>query len=187
MDVTKAIEVRRAYRSLDPIEITPELVADLARHAQLAPSCFNYQPWRYVFVYEREMLERMHDALPEGNAWAKDSSMIIAVHGREEDDCVIKDRIYYRFDTGLATAFLILRATELDLVAHPIAGYSPEKTREILGIPDDHAVITLVIVGKHAPDPKPSLSEKQAEGEKERPPRKPFSVFVSHNGYGKTE
>lgn len=184
MDVTKAIEVRRAYRSLDPVEITPELVADLARHAQLAPSCFNYQPWRYVFVYEREMLERMHDVLSKGNEWAKDASMIIVVHSREEDDCVIKDRIYFRFDMGLATAFLILRATELDLVAHPIAGYSPEKTREILGIPDDHAVVTLVIVGKHAPVPKPALSEKQVEQEKERPPRKPLSEFVSHNAYG---
>jgi nitroreductase len=184
MTVQEAIATRRAYRSLDPVEITRDTVEDLARHAQLSPSCFNSQPWRYVFVYEPPMLERMHEALSEGNAWAKDASMIIAVHCADEDDCIVKERRYAQFDTGLATAFLVLRATELGLVAHPIAGYSPRKTKKILGIPGDHEVITLVIVGKHAEKPKPSLSEQQAEQEAERPPRKALAEFVSHNRFG---
>ena len=41
---------------------------------------------------------------------------------------------------------LILRATELGLVAHPIAGFSPRKAREILGIPDSAQVITFIIL-----------------------------------------
>jgi nitroreductase len=97
---------------------------------------------------------------------------------------VIRDRIYYRFDIGMATAFIILRATELGLVAHPIAGYSPSKTKEILGIPEDVDVITLVLVGKHADDIKPSLSAEQAAVEAERPERKPLEEFVHLNGYG---
>ena len=48
----------------------------------------------------------------------------------------------------MATAFLILRAMEIGLVAHPIAGYNVEKVKEILEIPDDMNVITLVIIGK---------------------------------------
>jgi nitroreductase len=128
----------------------------------------------------------MHDVLTSGNAWAKDASLIIAVHSKEEDDCIIHDRKYYHFDTGLATAFLILRATELGLVAHPIAGYSPKKTRDILDIPDNHSVITLVIVGKHADVVKPVLSEKQAIQEVKRPSRHPLSQFVSMNRYGET-
>ena len=184
MDVAEAIKNRRAYRSFIPVEITPELIDDLVHHAQLSPSCFNNQPWRYVFVYSQEMLEKMHDALSSGNAWTKDASMIIAVHCKEADDCIIHDRKYFQFDTGLATAFLILRATELGLVAHPIAGYNPRKTREILKIPEDHSVISLVIVGKHASVVKPVLSEKQATQEIKRPDRYHFSVFVSHNEYG---
>ena len=125
----------------------------------------------------------MHDALSSGNAWAKDASMIIAVHCKEADDCVILDRKYFQFDTGLATAFLILRATK----SHPIAGYSPRKTREILNIPDDHLVITLVIIGKHASVVKLVLSEMQAAQEIKRPDRYPFSRFVSHNEYWKSE
>lgn len=183
MDVLKAIEERRAYRSLEPVKITEDLIRDLARSAQLAPSCFNNQPCRFVFVYEPGMLENMHAALSKGNEWAYSTSMIIAVFSRREDDCIIKDREYHQFDCGLAAGFLILRATELGLVAHPIAGYSPKKTREILGIPEDYKVITLIMVGKKSQSISPVLSEKQIEWEKERPKREAFEEIASLNFY----
>lgn len=183
MDVTRAIEVRRAYRSLEPVEITEDLIKDLARHAQLAPSCNNNQPWRFVFVYAPEILKQMHAALSPGNEWIHAASMIIAVFSRKEDDCIIKDREYHQFGCGLATAFLVLRATELGLVAHPIAGYSPKKTKEILGIPAEYQVITLIIVGKHAPTISPVLSEKQVGWEKARPERLPLEKFVHLDRY----
>jgi nitroreductase len=109
--------------------------------------------------------------------------MIIAVLSKKEFDCVIKDRVYHQFDTGMATAFLILRATELGLVAHPIAGYSPKKTREVLGIPEDLEVITLLIIGKHAVTIKPILSEKQVKDEKTRPERFTLKKFVYLNRF----
>jgi len=179
MDVIKAIGERRAYRSLVPIEITEDLIKDLAHSAQLAPSCFNNQPSRFVFVRDPEMLTKMHEALSQGNEWAHAASMIIAVFSKKEDDCIIKDREYHQFDCGLAAGFLVLRATELGLVAHPIAGYSPKKTKEILGIPEDYQVITLVIVGKRSEKISPILSEKQIALEKARPKRKPLSEFMS--------
>jgi len=183
MDVKEAIKKRRAYRSLIPIEITNDLINDLAECAQITASCFNNQPWRYIFVYDKEILLKMHEVLNTGNEWAKKASMIIVVLGKKEDDCIIRDRIYYQFDIGMATSAIILRATELGLVAHPIAGYSPKKTREILGIPENIDVITLVIVGKHSDNIDPVLSDKQAEAEIERPERKEISEFVYINRY----
>ncbi len=183
MDVQEAINLRRAYRSLEPVEITDEIVEDLAGHAQLSPSCFNNQPWRYVFVYDPEMLKKMHEALTKGNAWAHAASMIIAVFGKEEDDCVIGPRIYYLFDIGLATGFLILRATELELVAHPIAGFDEDKVKDILNIPNEMRVITLVIVGKKSDSISDVLSEKQVEQESNRPTRKKLNEFIYKNQY----
>ncbi len=183
MDVKQALKQRRAYRSLIPVEITDELIADLARSAQLFCSCFNNQPWRYVFVYDKAVLASMHEALSRGNEWARAASMIIAVFSKPEFDCQIKGRNYYLFDTGMATAAIILRATELGLVAHPIAGFSPRKTREILAIPSDMEVITLVIVGKHADAISPVLSEAQIVAERERPERIPFDRFIFKNEY----
>jgi nitroreductase len=109
--------------------------------------------------------------------------MIIAVFSRKESDCVIKDRVYYLFDTGMATAFVILRATELGLVAHPIAGFSEKKAKEILDIPENMRLITLVIVGKHRHDMRDVLSEEQKASERRRPERLPSEKFVFHNSY----
>ena len=183
MKVTDAIHKRRAYRSLEQVEVTREMVEDLARHAQLSASCFNNQPWRYVFVYEREKLEEMFDALSRGNAWAKQSSMIIVAFSKPDDDCQIRDREYHQFDLGMSTATMILRATELGLVAHPIAGFSPKKTREILGIPEEYTVLTLIIVGKKMQEIHPSLSEDQIDKEANRPERTPLPEWAYHNQY----
>lgn len=183
MDVKEAIEKRRAYRSLDPVEITEDLIKDLAGCAQLSASCNNNQSWRFVFVYDQEMVQKMHEVFPKGNAWAKSASLIIAVLSKKDYDCIVDDRVYHQFDTGMATAFILLRATELGFVAHPIAGYSPQKTREILGIPQDIEVITLVIVGKHSKAINPVLSEKQILGEKQRPERFPLEKFAYLNHY----
>lgn len=181
LSVKQAIQARRAYRSLEPVEITEELIRDLAESARLAPSCFNNQPWRFVFVYDPEVLKKLHGAMSRGNKWVQAASMIIAVFSREDLDCRIKGRNYYLFDTGMATAFLILRATELGLVAHPIAGYDEDAVKEILGIPEDMQVITLVNVGKHSETIGPLLSEKQAETEKQRPERLPPGEFAYVN------
>jgi len=184
MDVKDAIQKRRAYRSLTPFKIKKKFVDDLAECAQITASCFNNQPWQYVFVYEKNKLEKMHEGLSSGNEWAHKASMIIVVLGKKDDDCVIYDRVYYRFDIGMATEAMILRATELGYVAHPIAGYSPKKTRKILCIPDDLDVIALVIVGKHSNKINPVMSEKQIADEAKRPERKSIKDFVFHNKYG---
>lgn len=184
MNVKQTIERRRAYRSLEPTEITNDLIEDLANCARLFCSCFNNQPWRYVFVYAKALLTQLASALSPGNEWAQNASMIIAVFSKPEFDCVMKDgRRYYLFDTGMATAAMILRATELELVAHPIAGYNQQKVKEILKIPEDMEVITLIIIGRHSDKISPVLSDKQIAAEKNRPERLPWEKFIWHNQY----
>lgn len=183
MDVKEAIEKRRAYRSLDPVEITEDLIDDLAESAGLAASCFNNQPWRFVFVHDPSVLKKLHTALSKGNEWIHHASMIVAVFSGKSLDCDIKGREYYLFDTGMATAHMILRATELGLVAHPIAGYHEDQVKEFLGIPKDMTVITLVNFGKRREELRPVLSEKQKEWERERPERLPLEKLVHINAY----
>ncbi len=178
MDVKEAIKERRAYRSLDPVKITEELIKDLAESASLSCSCFNKQPWNFVFVHDKNKLKEMHEALSEGNKWAYNASMMIAVFSKEELDCVLKERKYFLFDTGMAVGMMILRATELGLVAHPIAGFDEDKAKEILKIPQEMRLITLIIVGKHSDEIKSELSEDMAKGERQRPPRKSFDEFA---------
>ena len=183
MNVKEAIENRRAYRSLDPIEISDELIRDFAETVKITPSCGNMQPWRFVFVRDKTQLSKLFTILSEGNKWVEKASMIVAVFSKPKKDCVIGERLYYLFDTGMATAFLILRATELGLVAHPIAGFKESQAKEILEIPDEMRLITLVIVGKHSKDVNPVLSDAMKLGEKQRPPRKQVEDFIFINNY----
>lgn len=178
MNVKEAIEKRRAYRAIEPMNATDELIKDLAYHASLAPSCYNNQPWRFVFVKSREKLEELYSTLSSGNSWAKKSSLIIAVYSEKDYDCIIDEREYYLFDTGMAVAFMILRATELNLVAHPIAGYDSEKVKKILEIPEEAILITLIILGKHSEEAIANLSNRQRETELKRPLRKSFEEFA---------
>jgi len=178
MDVKEAIETRRARRSLVPVSIERETIEDLARCASLSASCYNKQPWRYEFAAGGEKLQNMFDALAKGNEWAKNASMIIAVHSRVEDDCVVAGKEYYLFDTGMATAHILLRAVELDLIAHPIAGFDGEKVKAAFGLGPEETVITLIIVGKLADSIDPELSPWQKEAEEERPERLPLEKFA---------
>ena len=93
--------------------------------------------------------------------------MIIAVFSKLEKDCIIGERLYYLFDVGIATAFIILRATELGLVAHPIAGFNEEKAKIVLEIPNEMRLITLIIIGKHSKEINPVLSESMKLGKKQ--------------------
>jgi nitroreductase len=186
MNVEEAIKERRAFRSLESIEISDELIVNLAKAAQIAPSCANKQPWNFVFVREKDQLDRLYITLSKGNKWVEKASMIIAVFSKPEKDCILGERVYYLFDVGMAAAFIILRATELGLVAHPIAGFHEAQAKGILKIPEEMRLITLIIVGKHSKEINPVLSEPMKLGEKQRPPRKVLEDFMHLENYNNT-
>ena len=183
MKLMEMIEKRRAYRSLGPARIDETVIRDLATAASLSASCFNKQPWRFVFVFDKNVLESLEGVMNKGNEWTRAGSMIIAVASRRDLDCVVREREYFLFDTGMATAFLILRATEMGLVAHPIAGFDEDRAKEILGIPADMRLITLVNVGAHLLPVNSLLNEQQAEIEKARPERLPLAEIMRLNHF----
>ena len=77
------------------MDVSEATIKDLAAVAGLAPSCSNKQPWRFVFVHSRGMLDRMFATLAPGNAtWAKQASLVVAVWSKADLDCktVARDR-----------------------------------------------------------------------------------------------
>lgn len=185
MDVKEAIGARRSYRALGPAEITDGLLAELAGAARLMPSCFNNQPWKFVFARSPEALEKLRGCLSKNNDWARTAPLIIAAFASKENDCVINEREFYLFDLGVAVSALLLRATELGLVAHPIAGFNNERAREALGIPAGNLVIALIIVGKKTGD-LAALTPAQAAAEAARPPRLAPENIYSVDAYAES-
>jgi nitroreductase len=183
MNVKETINMRRSYRSLDPIEITKEIVIDLAKSAQKSPSCKNSQPWRFIFVYDENQLKKLFKSIIPGNQWIERASMIIVVFSNVKYDCIFKERLYYLFDTGIATGFLILRATELGLVAHPIAGFNENVIKNMLEVPNDMRIISLIVIGKKSNKIYPELTDLMKKTEARRPGRFALKNFVYTNKY----
>ncbi len=173
MDVVEAIHARRAKRTLQDKPVEDDKVAALVEAVRLSASCNNNQPWRIVICRGKEALDAIKGALSKGNVWATRAPVIMVVSSKPVDDCQLPDRRdYFLFSSGLAIGQLELRATELGLIAHPIAGFDPLKAKAILGIPEDYVVITFVIIGYPGGDDS-LLSDKQKAIELARPERKP--------------
>jgi nitroreductase len=168
MSVIEVIRKRRAYRKLRKSSLDIEQVRRLVEAARLAPSCMNKQPWRFVMVTDPDQLERLWAAYNQGNEWARKGSLVVAAFTAKTLDCVIGNREYALFDTGIATGFMILAATEMGLTAHPIAGYDPQKVADILAIPTEMQIITLIVIGEHD-----RVAAEGDERELTRPPRMP--------------
>lgn len=178
MKVEKAIEKRRSYRGLESVEITDDMIEKLVWSASLAPSCYNNQPWKFIFVRSKDKLEQMKKAISKGNEWMYDASCLIAVLSKKELDCVVKNREYYLFDTGLGVGQLMLMATEMGLATHAVAGFSPKTTAEILSVPEGWDIITIIAVGQKS-------KKKNTVGDLSRPDRLAYKYVYSVDEYSK--
>ena len=184
MDVVDAIHARRAKRTFDTRPVEPEKVSALIEAMRLAPSCNNNQPWRVVVCRDQESLQKARLALTKGNVWGTAAPLVFVVAAKLEDDCHISDRRdYFLFGCGLAVGQMCLRAVELGLTAHPVAGYDPLVHKRELGIPDEYVAITTILIGYPGSD-QSLLSEKQKMQETVRPDRKPIGENFFEGKWG---
>lgn len=172
MEFDEVVEKRKSYRAFDPVEIDEDMIRDLSHAASRAASCSNNQPWRFIFVRENEYLDPLKETLSEGNSWGKRASMIIAVVSRPDLDCQIDKRDYNLLDTGMAMAHLLLKAVDLGLAVHPIAGFDHKKAKKVLNIPEEYQLLPLIIVGRKSEDMSILKKDWQIKKENERSERK---------------
>lgn len=185
MDVHDAILTRRARRALGPKPVEEDKISALVEAMRLSASCNNNQPWRVVVCRSAEALAKARSALSKGNVWATRAPIIMVIAGRPEDDChgLSNKPDYYLFSSGLAVGQMLLRAVDLGMIAHPIAGYDPLVLKRELGIPEDYMVFTMVIIG-YLDNDASLLSDKQKAIELARPERKPVGENFFDGGWG---
>jgi len=180
--VLASIDRRRARRAISAEPLDRNTVETLFRAAHLAPSCANNQPWRFVAVDDPTPLTSIKEHLTSGNYWADPAPLIVGVASRADLDCEVPDgRTYHLFGCGLAVMNLMLQATHLGLIAHPIAGFKQKAIKAILELPSDFTLIALVIVGR--PGDPSMLSTKHRAEESASRERKPLEHVVSWNRY----
>ena len=152
--VVRLLESRHATRAILPEKLPEEVVGELVEAARLCPSCFNHQPWRFLFLESPEALEKGHRVLAPGNAlWATRAPLLVIGYSRKEEDCAMPDgRLYHQFDLGMSALCLMLAATDRDLVARPMAGFDPAKVRAEFGLEPADEPLVVIAVGRFSED-----------------------------------
>jgi nitroreductase len=178
MPLIPEIETRRARRGFAEKPLEEASLKRILEAARLAPSCANKQPWRFVLLKGGTERVNFDKALSDGNYWAKKAPAVVLVLTNPERDMQLSDRRDYSlFDAGLAAMNLMLQAEKEGVIAHPIAGFDPEKAKAAAGVPDKEILITCIILG--LPGDDKGLSDNHKEQEKAGRTRKSFDSLVS--------
>jgi nitroreductase len=138
MDTLDTIHKRCSLKAhISGREIEPEKIDAILEAGQLAPSARNYQPWRFIVVKDRKVVEKLVKAFSESNQVIKDTPVMLVVCARAGDDVIKNGMEYYLFDVGLAVENMVLAATELGLVTHLMTAFDEAQVKQILLIPGD--------------------------------------------------
>lgn len=141
--ILDAISRRRACRSFKPDPVPPELIEELIKAGQFAPTARHLKSIEYIIVTDPKSRRAIADALAP-QEFVVHSPVIIVLAAD------IKVASKPREDLSLATENIWLQATYLKLGCvwkHVHDGEEQEKLRTILGIPERFLVINVLPIG----------------------------------------
>jgi nitroreductase len=129
---------RRSTRAYSSTPVSREELGSVFEAARWSHSCYNDQPWLFVYGVEREDRSRIASLLAEGNrAWAEAAPVLGVVFARRHFAHNGKPNRWGPYDTGSAAMALSLQAHRLGLSAHYMGGFDAERSFELLDVPAD--------------------------------------------------
>ena len=147
---------RWSPRAFTEETIPEEELMTIFEAARWAPSCFNSQPWRFLYARRgTKDWDRFVDLLIAFNqSWAKNASALVFI----VSDTLMTDPATgqqtvsqtHTFDAGAAWAQLGLQATRSGWRAHAMAGFDHEKARAVLNVPAHYRIEAAVAIGRQA-------------------------------------
>jgi nitroreductase len=171
-----------AIYSPQPVE--PEKLLSILEAARWAPSSFNAQPWSFLVARKEEPGEfaRMLSCLVPGNVvWAQHVPVLMISVARLKFEHNGSPNRHAFHDTGIATGYLMLEAVSLGLLAHGMAGFDPEKARELYGIPEGHEAVAAIGLGYPGDE---SGAPEELRTRNQRRPRRTLDQFVFAGRWG---
>lgn len=160
-----------------PIEKTQ--LCSILEAARWAASSYNSQPWRFIVAPRdnEQEFEKIFSLLKEGNqTWARHAGVLmIAVSQTHRDTGEPNSHAIH--DLGLAIGQMVLQALDYDIYTHQMAGFYPDKARELYGIPANYEPKTAIAMGYRASDLS-HLSAAQRDRDASQRQRNPLAEMV---------
>lgn len=183
MKTLEAVSKRASLKTrLSAREIEQDKIAKILEAATLAPSARNTQPWRFVVVKGKEVVKNLvNRAFSEANLVVKEAPVVIIACARPADDIVRDGKDYYLFDVGLAVENMLLAATDLGLVTHPMTGVNEDELKRVLDIPQEVRFVAATPLAY----PAQGSYEEAAQERLSQRTRKSLKEVVYYNAWGK--
>ncbi len=162
------IENRRSVRTYTGETIPEETITKILQAGLLAPSGRNIKPWEFILVREKEMLKKLSECRPHGpQMLAGADAAIVVVAKTDVQDVWIED-------ASITMTLMHLMADSLGVGSCWIQGRlrrapdgrtTEEYIRELLGFPEDCALLAILSLGMPATHPA-SKSAQDADTNK---------------------
>jgi len=148
---------RRSVRRYENREIPADIFTDLFEAAMAAPSAVAKDPWHFILVRDRKMLDNMLRVLPNGQM-LRQAPAAVVVCG-DINRAHLNEVSYMLQDLSAAVENLLLAATALDLGScwlgmHP----RPDRMdgiRSLFSLPENIIPVCGIALGWPAENPEP--------------------------------
>ncbi len=156
MDALSCIMSRRSIRTYEPRGLAPDDIDVILRAAMAAPSAGNQQPWRFVALTDRAVLDAAAETTPYGKMLREAPfALVVCADTRE-----LKHPGMWQQDCSAAVQNALLAANALGLGAVWL-GYWPKMERvtplkELLGMPEGVEPLAVLAVGHPAEEKPPA-------------------------------
>ncbi|MFA5167510.1 MAG: nitroreductase family protein [Candidatus Omnitrophota bacterium] len=148
METFDALTKRASVRDYMNQPVPKDMLEKLVDAGRRAPSARAVEPWEFVVIMERAMLDKLAGIISTG-VFLKQATACIVVF--------CQDTKYYLEDGSAATENILLAATDLGLGTCWIAGDKKEYCEEVsrlLGAPGHLKLISLISIGWAVREPK---------------------------------
>ncbi len=147
MDAIEAILSRRSIRRYTPQAVSEQLIKELLEAAMSAPSAGNEQPWHFVVIKERGILDEIPKYHPYSQMVREASVAILVCCDLRLDRC---DGMWVQ-DCSAATENLLIAVQAKGLGAVWLGVHPREERvtglRKLLGIPEHVVPFSLIPIG----------------------------------------
>jgi len=163
---------RISYRAFGDERLTEEELLSLFEAARWAPSSYNNQPWRFVYVRstDPEWNDFFNTLVDFNKLWCKRADTLVVVITKHTFDHNGKPSATASFDTGAAWMSLALEATSRNIIAHAMEGFDKKEMEKLLHISEPYSVQAMIAIGKRGKtEDLPEELQKEEKPSNRRP------------------
>lgn len=152
------IATRTSIRDYAARPVEKEKVEKMLRAAMAAPTAMNRQPWHFVVVDKREVLDALAESSPNAKMLKK-AALAIVVCGDMDKAIEGGGRDFWIQDASAASENLLLAAHAMGLGAVWTGTYPSEErvaaVSKVLSLPSNIIPLNTIVIGYPAENPQP--------------------------------